>query len=72
MANGSKKIPGEKGEVTITIRGETFKELEYLLQNDGQAGRPDYTRSAGKAIEVYATFLRKKNEKNVSNNEKKR
>lgn len=55
-----KKNPGEKGEVTITIKGEAFSDLQYLMQNDGQAGRPDYTRSAGKAIQVYAVFLRKR------------
>lgn len=64
MANGKKyRNPGETGEVIIKISGEAFEDLDYLLKNDGQKGAPSYTRSAVKAIQVYAVYLRQKEEK---------
>lgn len=63
MANKKKAVAGENDEVTITIEGEPFQDLDYLLKNDGQKGAPSYTRSAEKAISVYANFLRSKTKK---------
>lgn len=73
MANGKGKKyrnPGETGEVILKIQGDAFKDLDYLLKNDGQRGAPTYTRSAIKAIQVYAGFLRKKSENDKAKQQK--
>jgi hypothetical protein len=57
----NRKFPGEDNQVTITIKGEAYQDLDYLIKNDGQEGKPDFTRSAAKAINVYANFLKTKN-----------